>query len=201
MASDSLRGGRVLVAVAVVAGLGLVPLAGAPQAPPGASPAKAKELGALLQSRKLEVFATAETGSKFVAVLHVPGVQLLLVSAAYGRPLDFEYRLFHKQYLEMYQELRSSPLAADKFVVEDVLADGLLAIPVRKTAPDVATLGSERRVFDGDFADPRRRNQNKIAQEDYFKAYERADERYTALLDLLIAAVKKASLAGPAAVR
>ena len=63
------------------------------------------------------------SGPKFVAVFHIPNVQLLLASASYGRPMDFDYYLFHKKYQDMYQELKSSPLAAEKFFVEDTLAD------------------------------------------------------------------------------
>jgi hypothetical protein len=176
----------------------------AQQAPPPAatSPAKVKELIALLVSRKLETFAAPENGPKFVAVLHVPGVQLLLASASYGRPLDFDYYLFHKKYQDMYQELKSSPLSVEKFFVEDTLADGLVVIPGKSTAIDVVTAGGERRTFDGDFADPRRRNQKKITQDDYFKAFSAADARYAALLDVLIAALKKdAGLAASAALR
>jgi hypothetical protein len=171
-------------------------------APAAASPAKVKELIGLLLSRKLEIFAAPENGPKFVAVLHVPGVQLLLASASYGRPLDFDYYLFHKKYQDMYQELKSSPLSVEKFFVEDTLADGLVVAPGKSGAIDVVTVGGERRTFDGDFADPRKRNQKKITQDDYFKAFSTADARYAALLDVLIAAAKKdAGLAASAGVR
>jgi hypothetical protein len=171
-------------------------------APSAASPAKVKELIGLLAAKKLETFAAPETGPKFVAVFYIPGVQLLVASASYGRPLDFDYYLFHKKYQEMYQELKSSPLSAEKFFVEDTLADGLVPLPGKSIAFDSVTAGGERRLFDGDFADPRRRNQKKISQDDYFKAFSTADARYAALLDILIEALKKApALAGSGAVR
>ena len=190
------------VAVGLVAGgTGSATAQQAP-APSATSPAKVKELTTLLASRKLETFAAPEVGPKFVAVLHIPGVQLLLASASYGRPLDFDYYMFHKKYQDMYQELKSSPLSVEKFFVEDTLADGLIVIPGKSGAIDVVTVGGDRRTFDGDFADPRRKNQKKITQEDYFKAFSAADARYAALLDVLIAALKKdASLAASAAVR
>ena len=49
-------------------------------------------------------------------------------------------------------------------------------------------------MFDGDFADPRRRNQKKISQDEYLKAFSAADERYTRLLTILIEELKKASV-------
>jgi hypothetical protein len=171
-------------------------------APASASAAKVKELAALMAEKKLEFFAAPETGPKYVAVLYLPGVQLLLASASYGRPLDFDYYIFHKKYQEMYQELKSSPLSAEKLFIEDVLADGLAVQPPKNGAPDSVTNGGERRIFDGDFADPRRRNQKKISQEDYLKAYTTADARYAALVDILLTALKKStSLAAPAPVR
>ena len=190
------------VAVGLLAGgTGMATAQQAP-APSATSTAKVKELISLLASKKLETFAAAENGPKFVAVFYIPGVQLLLASASYGRPLDFDYYLFHKKYQDMYQELKSSPLSVEKFFVEDTLADGLVVIPGKSTAIDVVTLGGERRPFDGDFADPRRKNQKKITQDDYFKAFSAADARYAALLDVLIAALKKdAGLAASLAVR
>lgn len=187
----------------MVGGTGAATAQQAPAAAPGAtSPPKVKELIGLLTAKKLETFAAPENGPKFVAVLHIPGVQLLLASASYGRPLDFDYYLFHKKYQDMYQELKSSPLSVEKFFVEDTLADGLVVIPPKSGGIDVVTIGGERRIFDGDFADPRRKNQKKITQDDYFKAYSSADARYAALLDVLIGALKKdTSLAASGPVR
>lgn len=184
--------GSALVAAGLMAADAGVATAQQAAAPVATSPAKAKELTALLIEKKLEAFAAPEGGPKYVAVFHIPGVQLLLASASYGRPLDFDYYLFHKKYQDMYQELKSSPLSAEKFFVEDTLADGLMVVPPPKGgAIDVVTIGGDRRAFDGDFADPRRKNQKKISQEDYYKAFVAADTRYAALLDTLIAALKK----------
>jgi hypothetical protein len=193
---------RVRARDLLAAGLVVATTAGFAQAPaPPASSPKAKELGTLLAARKLESFAAVETGSKFVAVLHTPGVQMLVVSAAYGRPMDFDYRLLHKQYQEIYMELKSSMLAADRFYVEDILADGLVLIPAKNAPADAVVVGVERRVFDGDFGDPRRKNQKKISQEEYNKHFADADTRYAVLLDILIAAVKKVGLAAPEGLR
>ena len=183
--------GSALVASVLIAGDAGVATAQQAPAPVATSPAKAKELTALLLEKKLEAFAAPEAGPKYVAVFHIPGVQLLVASASYGRPLDFDYYLFHKKYQDMYQELKSSPLSVEKYFVEDTLADGLMVVPPKGGAVDVVTIGGERRAFDGDFADPRRKNQKKISQEDYYKAFVAAGARYAALLDILIAAVKK----------
>lgn len=194
--------GWTWVGCALLAGAGAFVQAQAASVPPSTSAGKAKEVGSLMQARKVESFAAAETGSKYVAALLVPNVQLLVVSAAYGRPTDLEYRVINKQYMDIYMDLKSSGLAADKMFFEDALADGLAAIPGKNMPADTVTSGVERRLFDGDFADPRRKNQKKITQEEYFKAYVAADARYAVLLDVIIAALKKdQSLAAPGGVR
>jgi hypothetical protein len=147
----------------------------------------------LLQSRKLEAFAARVPGQpgRHVAVLHVPGVQLLVVSAVYEKVSDLDYRLYHKDFMNAYLDLRTGVLSKDRWFVEDARADGLMAVPPRELAPDSVTAGTEQRTFDGDFADPRRRNQKKISQDDYFKAYTAADAQYATLLGILLEELKK----------
>jgi hypothetical protein len=169
-------------------------------APTPASGAKVKELAALMQAKKLESFSAAETGSKYVAALHIPGVQMLLISAAYLRPTDMQYRTFHKQHMEIYRDLMSSQYSTEKFFVEDALADGLALAPAKNVAADAVTNGEDRRPFDGDF-DPRGRNKKKISRDDYYKAFSAADARYAELVDLLLAALKKSGLAAPLPMR
>jgi hypothetical protein len=164
-------------------------------APASTTTSAAKELVTLLEARKLEAFAVRDDASAghFVAALHIPGVQLIIVSAVYKRPSDIDYRLYHKDYMSAYQDLRSGILADNRIIIEDASGDGLLAMPRKDTGRDTFTVSGAARVFDGDFADPRRRNQKKISQEDYFKAYGEADARYAKLLEALLTELKKKS--------
>jgi lipoprotein-anchoring transpeptidase ErfK/SrfK len=168
--------------------------------PPPASTSMppAKELVSLLEARKLEAFAVRDEANagQFIAALHIPGVQLLVVSAVYKRPSDIDYRLYHKDYMSAYQDLRSGILADNRIIIEDISGDGLLAIPRKDTGRDTFTVSGAARVFDGDFADPRRKNQKKISQEDYFKAYGDADARYAKLLETLLVELKKQKMPG-----
>ena len=192
------RVARVVVAGLVAAG------SGAPAAQDGAptpvSGPKVKELAALMAAKKLESFSTAETGSKYVAVLLVPGAQMLLISAAYLRPTDMQYRTFHKQHMEIYRDLMSSQYSTEKFFVEDAQADGLALAPARNVAADAVTKGDARQPFDGEF-ETRRRNSKKIFRDDYYQAFTAADARYAELVDLLLTALKKSGLAAPPPVR
>ena len=191
--SPATRGVAAAV-IAVMLGVTSVGFTQAPAPPPAStSAAKVKELTALLQSRKLEAYAARVPGQpgRHVAVLHIPGVQLLAVSALYEKVSDLDYRLYHKDFMNAYLDLRTGVLSKERWFVEDSRADGLVPVPGKELAPDSVTAGTEQRTFDGDFADPRRRNQKKISQDDYFKAYIAADAQYAAMLDILLAELKK----------
>jgi hypothetical protein len=185
--------GRLMAAVAL-AGLVATPPARAEQSavPASTSAAPAKELVSLLASRQLQAYTARVTGQngRFVAALNTPGVQLLVVAATYDRPSDIEYRLYTKDYMSAYMDLNSSVLAKDKVFIDDALGDGLVAIPAKDQLADQITIGTETRSFDGDFADPRKKDKKKISETDYMKAYQDADARYARLLGDLLAALK-----------
>jgi hypothetical protein len=189
-ATRSVAGG----VIAVMLGVTSVVFTQAPPPPPAStSAAKAKELASLLQTRKLESFAARVPGQpgRHVAVLYVPGVQMLVVSALYEKVTDLDYRLYHKDFMNAYLDLRTGVLSKERWFVEDAKADGLLPIPGKELAPDAVAAGTEHRTFDGDFA--RGRNQKKISQEDYFKAYVAADAQYATVLGILLDELKKVS--------
>ena len=186
----------VVRTAAVLAFVGALIHAQAPAMPPSASTAKAKELVSLLQARKLEAIAAREPGQagRFVAALLVPNAQLLLVGAKYAQPMDIEYYLYQKEFMNAYVNLNSSPHSSEKVFVEDALHDGLIALPGKSLAHDSVTTQAGRQIFDGNFADPRRRNEKKISQEAYMKTFVSADDRYATLLTALIEQLKKAGL-------
>ena len=188
----------MFVAAAIVIGAAeSARLAAQAAPPPSTSAARAKELVGLLQARKLESFAARmpNEAGRYLAVLLVPNAQLLAVSASYSRPTDMEYYLHNKEYQNAYTNLSSSTLAENKLFFEDALHDGLVPLPGKSPVADAVRIGAARQDFNGDFADPRRRNQakDKISQEAYFKAYVSADEQYAKVLDVLIAELKKAT--------
>jgi hypothetical protein len=165
----------------------------AQQAADTKSTAQAKEVLSLMQTKKLEAFAARDPlrTDRFVAVLGVPGVQLLVVAADYDRPSDIEYRLYTKDYMGAYADLKSSILAKEKIYVEDMACDGLKPLPAKNQIGDTVVIGTEKRIFDGVFADPKKKNDKKISQEDYMKAFTTADERYSTILGHLLTELKK----------
>ena len=182
-----------LLAVPLVTGL-------TAQAPaPAVSGAKVAEFAALLASKKLEAYAVKDPRSattpdkpRYIAALLVPNSQLLLVAATHTHFMDMEYYLHNKEFMKAYQDLNTNPASVERFFVEDVMADGLVAVPKRNAPADAVKIGTESRNFDGDFIDPKRRNpNNKITQDVYLKNFADADQRYAAALDLMIAQLKK----------
>jgi len=168
------------------------------QGTPSASSARAKELAATMKTRKLEAFAMREAApNRFLAVICNPDVQILLVSTAYGRPSDIEYRLFQKDYVTAYRDLRSGVSGTERFVVEDILADGLVAVPAKNSLPDTAMVDATTYLFEGP-ADPKKRNDKRMPADAYAKAFGDSDQRYAQALDALIAELKKAATLEPA---
>jgi hypothetical protein len=160
--------------------------------PPGKSPEAVKALAALLDAKKLTAFAAHDGDPyKFVAVLYAPGVQMLGISASYDRAGDIDYYLEHQDYQTAYADLRSGIASKDKFMVEDLQCNGLIAQPKRDAPQDSVTNGTDRRVFDGIFAEPNHSDPRKVAFDVYAKAFADADERYTHILTVLSDALKK----------
>jgi hypothetical protein len=180
----------LLLAVALTAGVTV-----RAQAPSAAteSAAKAKELAALLQAKKLEAFAARDAmqPGRYVAAIVVPGVQLLVVSAAYSRVNDIEYSLYNKKFQDAYLDLKSGALSTDRFFVDDAMCDGLVAVPGKNPLHDAVHMDGAKVVFDGDFVDPKKKNTKKIPEDVYRKNFATADMRYAKALDLLITELKR----------
>ena len=170
--------------------------AGAIQAAPSASADKAKELATLMADRKLESFAArvGENTSRYVAVLVIPNVQILLVSAKYTRDNDIEYSLYHKQYQNAYSDLRSGVFGSERFFIDDAQLNGLISTPGKNPQHDAVVIEKDRVVFDGQHGDGKGRNAKKPLTDVYMKTFADADAKYGQLLDVLIQQLKTAKL-------
>jgi len=190
--TNGLRVRRVGVAIAMALLAGAVAVPAQSQAP--ATAAKVKELAALLQARKLEAFAVRVPGEagRFVATRIVPNVQLLTVLALHTRHMDMEYYLYNKDHRNAYLDLASSTFSTERVLIDDALADGLVALPGRSLAHDSVVKGTERQMFDGEFSNGRR-NDERTPKDAYMKVFADAEQQYAKMLDLLIAEIKKVS--------
>lgn len=192
MTSSSVAG-RVGAAIAIAFLAGTIALPAQSQTP--ATAAKAKEMATLLQAKKLEAFAARVPGEsgRFVATRLIPNVQLLTVIALHARYMDMEYYLYNKDHRNAYLDLNSSTFSTERVVIDDAMADGLVALPGRNPVHDSVVKGSERQTFDGEFSDGRKRNDKRIPKEAYMKAFSEAEQQYLKMLDVLIAEIKKLS--------
>jgi hypothetical protein len=178
---------RVLTAICVAtAFLGLAP--GKAAAQELKSVALAKELATLLDAAKLESFAAKGAGAdQFVAALHFPGAQLLVVSGKYSAPELLEKTIGTKEYREAYAELQSASIRDSKVFITDVGADGLKSKPGDGQAYDTYMMDAARTLFDGDW------KKQKLTEEEYQKRVTAADASYSAMLTQLLAQLKKRS--------
>ena len=173
-----------VAAALLVAGLAQ---AGVARAQPATeTTASAKELGTLLASAggAGPRFIAAEDPSdpsRFVAAMLLPDLQLLLVSAAYRAPVLLRERVLTRKYQEAYQDLQAASVTDGKIVIEDLLANGLVARPAKGQGPDAATLSGKAFTFDGLW------RKAKVSEADYTTAFEKAQKEYARVLGLLIA--------------
>ena len=152
------------------------------------SAAGAKELVKVLDGAKLESIAAPDpaTPGAFVAALYIPGSELLVVSAKYSAPQLLVDRITAKDYQAVYVDLQSASVKGSKIFVQDQGADGLVAKPSGDQAADSFDEGDKSVTFDGDW------KKAKIAEAEYTKAFNSADDRYAKMLEMLVAQARKA---------
>jgi hypothetical protein len=150
------------------------------------SGALAKQLGAALQERGLEAVATRDPNEsdRFVAALFYPNAQLLVISARFASPPLLDARLSQRQYRDVYLDLGSAPIPNTSVLVQDMSADGLC--DSRDKSADILYEGNVTSMFDADW---KSHNRSEL---EYLKRLGDADERYSRMLELLLAEVKRA---------
>lgn len=159
--------------------------AGAQQAP--RSIALATELVKLLDEHKLDSVAARQSPDHFVGALYFPGTQLLVVGAKYSAPDRLNYLIAQKQYKDVYLDLNSASEQTSKIFVSDLGANGLRFKRENNQPVDTVDLDGRSVSFDGNWG------RAKISEADYTKTFQTTDDRYTEMLEALIAALKKTS--------
>jgi hypothetical protein len=146
-----------------------------------------KELTQLLEEHKLDAIAAKDPAAPdaYVAALHFPGSQLLVVSARYAVPPILNEKLAKKDFREIYTDLNSAAVEGSRALFIDIGADGLK--PKKEdTHFDTCDIGPRSYVFDGDW-----KKQKMNSEDDYTKAYTEADDKYSKMLAALIVQAKK----------
>jgi hypothetical protein len=162
-----------------------------------ASAAAARQLVAALNAFEPEAIATSdpEHPDTFVAALHIPGSQLLVVRQRHPATEALRQRIALSQFRDVYLDLQASPAATGKFFVQDSGADGIL--DARRGSGGVDVLyedGVRQTLFNGDYEG------QHLTRATYEERLSSADAEYARLLTLLAAAARD-GIDGPAAVQ
>jgi hypothetical protein len=152
------------------------------------SSVQAAALAKRLAEAKLQYIATKDPTDpgRFVAAMHLPGSQLMIVSARYGAPALLNEKVLLGKFQDAYIDLNSASEAATRIIVEDLRADGFALSKGKDTLRDSFESNGKRVVFDFDW------RKQKLTEAEYFSTLEAADTQYARMLELLIAEAQKA---------
>ena len=173
--------------LAAALGILLTASMAAAQAKPSKSAAQAAALAKQLEQVKLQYIATKDPSDpgRFVAAMHLPGSQLMIVSAKYASPALLNEKVLLGKFQDAYVDLNSASEAATRVIVEDLRADGFPMSKNKDTVRDSYESGGKRVVFDFDW------RKQKLTQAEYFTTLEQADAQYARMLELLLAEAQK----------
>lgn len=152
------------------------------------SAAPAAALKAQLEQLKLNAIAVRDPDEpgRYVAALHIPGIQLLVVSAVYAPTAAIDKKIAAGQYMDVYVEIQGVRDRTGHFFVEDVLADGLSPGSDPQLACDTTTRdGVTSVVFNGDW------RAQQLTHDQYTGRLKRDDERYARMLTVLSTALTR----------
>jgi hypothetical protein len=115
--------------------------------------------------------------------LHIKGGQLLIVRAHHPSTEALSNRLGARQFRDVYIDLQATPTTKGKLFVMDAGADGLPTDADQPKNVDVVYEdGTRQTMFNGARA-------QKLKDDEYRRALQDADAKYTRLLNVLNAAV------------
>jgi hypothetical protein len=143
------------------------------------------ELAKRLVDRQSSAIAAADPAelSRFLAALHIPGVQLLVISARYSAPQLLRERLAKHEHREIYVDLNAAGQRDGRFFVEDLRANGLRPDRDRDMPFDITWRNDvTRTTYDGDW------KAQGLSEAEYHARFDRDDAEYTRILRILNAA-------------
>jgi outer membrane lipoprotein-sorting protein len=121
---------------------------------------------------------------QIVGALYIPGTQLLVVTGKTSA--HFDPMLKQRAYRDVYIDLNGIP-DATKVFISDLGANGLRFKRENNQPYDSVDVAGKTIAFDGNWG------KAKISEEEYTKTWQSYDDRYSQLLQALIAQLKKPS--------
>jgi hypothetical protein len=177
---------------ALVAGLlfATAPLSGA-----GTSAELAADLVKLMEQRNLDTIAAAhptEPG-RFVAAMHIKGVQLLVISGRYSAPALLKERLIKGEYRNVYLDLNAAADKQGRLFITDSQANGLRVSPDKNTPFDISWRDMTAQIlYNNDW------KTQKLNEAAYRKRFADDETEYAAMLEILKTAIGASTTATPA---
>jgi hypothetical protein len=144
---------------------------------------RATQLAKRLSGEGSPSFAAAVPGdpSRFVAALHIPNVQLLVISGKYPAPALLRELLLKGDYQRVYLDLNSAAEREGRFFVEDLGGDGLRVDRNANMPFDITWRnGADRILYNGEW------KEQKLSEAEYRDRFEKDTKDYAEVLQVLI---------------
>ncbi len=136
----------------------------------------------LMQQRGLDTVAAAhptEPG-RFVAAMHIKGVQLLAISGRYAAPALLKEQLVKGDFRKVYLDLNAAADKQGRLFVTDSQANGLSAAPAKNAPFDISWRDMSAQVlYNNDW------KSQKLTEAAYRKRFADDEAEYAALLETL----------------
>jgi hypothetical protein len=154
----------------------------------------AAEFTKQLSSRELTAFAAPlpDDPSRFVAALHIPGVQLLVMSARYQVPVLLRELIAKHDYRQVYLDLNAAAERSGRFFVEDLGGDGLGADRARDRPFDITWRNAvERTLYNSNW------KEQQFSEDEYRARFTKDAAEYGQMLRVLLGALAAESREEP----
>lgn len=148
---------------------------------------QAAELVRLMSERKLSAFVAADPGEegRFVAAMHIPGSQLLVIRTRYAAPSLLHERILAGDFTQIYTDLHSAGERDGRLFLMDAGADGLTVGSQDHQGVDVSWRDArDQTMFNGDW------KAQKLTESEYRKRFAEQERAYADMLGVLITALR-----------
>ena len=148
---------------------------------------QAAEIVRLMTARQLSTIAAADPREDgwFVAAMHIPGSQLLVIRAQYPAPSLLRERILSGDFRQSYTDLHSAGALDARLFVIDSGADGLkMHSPPNQPFDITWRDGRAQTMLNGEWKD------QKLTSKEYQDRFARQEAAYAEMLAVLIASLK-----------
>ena len=167
----------------------------APLLAAGNSAELAGDLVKLMEQRNIDTVAAAyptEPG-RFVAAMHIKGVQLLVISGRYSAPALMKENLIKRDYRQVYLDLNSAADKAGRLFITDSQANGLQVVPGKNAPFDISWRDMTSQIlYNSEW------KAQKLNEAAYRKRFAEDETEYAAMLEILKNSLSPTSTAAPA---